>query len=80
MINCSQAKFVAIILDLSFFRLTDFASDPFIFSSSKTGSTDGAQRALSALFKEFLETMDLKRKLFRENLLIADKRRLKKLS
>ena len=41
-INCSQTKFVAIILVLSVFfyailRLTDFSSDAFDFSSSKTG-------------------------------------------
>ena len=41
-INCSQTKFVAIILVLSvffnvIFRLTDFSSDAFDFSSSKTG-------------------------------------------
>ena len=40
--NCSQTKFVAIILVLSvffyaIFRLTDFSSDAFDFSSSKTG-------------------------------------------
>ena len=40
--NCSQTKFVAIILVLSvffyaIFRLTDFSSDNFDFSSSKTG-------------------------------------------
>ena len=51
LINCSQTKFVAIILALSvffyaIFRFTDFSSDAFDFSSSKTG---GAQRALSAL-------------------------------
>ena len=50
--NCSQTKFVAIILVLSvffsaIFRLTDFSSDAaFEFLSSKTGS---AHRALSAL-------------------------------
>ena len=42
MINCSQTKFVAIILVLlvffyAIFRLTDFSSDAFDFSSSKTG-------------------------------------------
>ena len=31
------------------FRLTDFSSDAFDFSSSKTGYTGSAQRALSAL-------------------------------
>ena len=41
-INCSQTKFVAIILVLSvffyaIFRLTNFSSDAFDFSSSKTG-------------------------------------------
>ena len=41
-INCSQTKFVAIILVLlvffyAIFRLTDFSSDAFDFSSSKTG-------------------------------------------
>ena len=51
MLNCSQTKFVTIILVLlvffnAIFRLTDFSSDPFDFLSSKTGS---AQRALSAL-------------------------------
>ena len=40
--NCSQTKFVAIILVLlvffyAIFRLTDFSSDAFDFSSSKTG-------------------------------------------
>ena len=40
--NCSQTKFIAIILVLSvffyaIFRLTDFPSDAFDFSSSKTG-------------------------------------------
>ena len=40
--NCSQTKFVAIILVLSvffyaIFRLNDFSSDAFDFSSSKTG-------------------------------------------
>ena len=40
--NCSQTKFVAIILVLSvffcdFLLLTDFSSDAFDFSSSKTG-------------------------------------------
>ena len=40
--NCSQTKFVAIILVLlvffyAIFRLTDFSSDVFDFSSSKTG-------------------------------------------
>ena len=40
--NCSQMKFVAIILILlvffyAIFRLTDFSSDAFDFSSSKTG-------------------------------------------
>ena len=40
--NCSQTKFVAIILVLSvffyaIFRLTNFSSDAFDFSSSKTG-------------------------------------------
>ena len=50
-----KTKFVAIILVLSvfffnaIFRLTDFSSDAFDFSSSKTGSTGSAQRALSAL-------------------------------
>ena len=39
--NCSQTKFVAIILVLlvffyAIFRLTDFSSDAFDFSSSKT--------------------------------------------
>ena len=52
--NCSQTKFVAIILVLSvffyaIFCLTDFSSDAFDFSSSKTGWTGSAQRALSAL-------------------------------
>ena len=42
MFNCFQTKFVAIILDLSvffsaIFRLTDFSSDAFDFSFSKTG-------------------------------------------
>ena len=42
MFNCSQTKFVAIILVLSvffyaIFRLTNFSSDAFDFSSSKTG-------------------------------------------
>ena len=42
LINCSQTKFVAIILVLSvffyaIFRLTNFSSDAFDFSSSKTG-------------------------------------------
>ena len=42
MINCSQTKFVAIILVLSvffyaIFCLTNFSSDAFDFSSSKTG-------------------------------------------
>ena len=41
-LNCSQTKFVAIILVLSvffyaIFRLTDFSSEAFDFSSSKTG-------------------------------------------
>ena len=41
-LNCSQTKFVAIILVLSvsfnaIFRLTDCSSDAFDFSSSKTG-------------------------------------------
>ena len=41
MFNCSETKFVAIILVLSvffnaIFRLTDFSSDAFDFSSSKT--------------------------------------------
>ena len=40
--NCSQTKFVAIILVLlvlfyAVFRLTDFSPDPFDFSSLKTG-------------------------------------------
>ena len=39
--NCSQTKFAAIRLDLTafyaIFCLTDFLSDPFDFSSSKTG-------------------------------------------
>ena len=40
--NCSQTKFVAIILVLSvffsaIFRLTNFSSDAFDLSSSKTG-------------------------------------------
>ena len=40
--NCSQTKFVAIILVLSvffyaIFRLTNFSSDAFDFSASKTG-------------------------------------------
>ena len=40
--NCSQTKFVAIILVLSvffyaIFRLTDFSSDALDFASSKTG-------------------------------------------
>ena len=53
-INCSQTKFVAIILVLSvffyaIFSLTDFSSDAFDFSSSKTGLTGSAQRTLSAL-------------------------------
>ena len=52
--NCSQTKFVAIILVLSvffyaIFRLTNFSSDAFDFSSSKTGLTGSAQRALCAL-------------------------------
>ena len=52
--NYSQKKFVAIILVLSvlfyaIFRLTDFSSDAFDFSSSKTGQTGSAQRALSFL-------------------------------
>ena len=34
-VNCSQVKFVAIILVLSV--LFDFSSDPFDFASSKTG-------------------------------------------
>ena len=47
-------KFVAIILVLSvffnaIFRLTDFSSDSFDFSSSKTGYTGSAQWALSAV-------------------------------
>ena len=41
LINSSQTKFVAIILVLwsfyAIFRLTDFLSDPFDFSFSKTG-------------------------------------------
>ena len=42
LINCSQTKFVAIILVLlvffyAIFRLTDFVSDAFDFLSSKTG-------------------------------------------
>ena len=42
LINCAQTKFVTIILVLSvfyyaIFRLTDFLSDAFDFSSSKTG-------------------------------------------
>ena len=42
LVNCSQTKFVAIILVLSvffyaIFRLTDFSSDASDFSSSKTG-------------------------------------------
>ena len=54
MFNCSQTKFVAIILVMSvffnaIFRLPDFSSDAFDFSSSKTGQTGSAQRALSAL-------------------------------
>ena len=42
-VNCSQTKFVAIILVLlvflfhAIFRLTDFSSVAFDFSSSKTG-------------------------------------------
>ena len=41
-VNCSQTKFVAFILVLSvlfyaIFRLTDFSSDAFDFSSSKAG-------------------------------------------
>ena len=39
--DCSQTKFVAIILVLlvffAIFRLTNFSSDAFDFSSSKTG-------------------------------------------
>ena len=39
--NCSQTKFAAIILVLlvfyAIFRLTDFSSDAFDFSSLKTG-------------------------------------------
>ena len=42
MVNCSQTKFVAIILELSIFfyaifRLIDFSSEIFDFSYSKTG-------------------------------------------
>ena len=42
MFNCSQTMIVAIVLVLSvsfyeIFRLTDFSSDSFEFSSSKTG-------------------------------------------
>ena len=53
LVNCYQTKFVAIILVLSvffyaIFRLTDFASDAFDFSSSKMGWTCSAQRALRA--------------------------------
>ena len=54
MFNCSQTKFVEIILVLSvffkaIFRLTNFSSDDFDFSSPKTGQTGSAQQALSAL-------------------------------
>ena len=53
-INCSQTKFVPIILNLSvffnaIFRLTDFSFDTFDFSYSKTGKTGSAQWALSVL-------------------------------
>ena len=42
LINCSQMRFVAIILCWSFyaiFCLTDLSSEPFDLSSSKTGKT-----------------------------------------
>ena len=48
-INCCQMRFVLIILVLlssnAIFRVTNFLSDPFDFSSSKAGSTGSAQRA-----------------------------------
>ena len=44
--NCSQLKFVAIISTVALF-LFDFLSDPFDFSSLKTGWTGSARRALS---------------------------------
>ena len=53
--NCSQTNLVAIILVLLvifdvIFRLTNFSSDAFDFSSSKTGKIGSVKRALSALF------------------------------
>ena len=51
MVNCSQKQFIANLLTLfvsyAIFRLIDFSSEPFDFSSLKTGLTGSAQRALS---------------------------------
>ena len=52
--NCSQTKFAAIILVLSvffiaIFRLTNFSSDAFDFSSSETVYIGSAKPAVSAL-------------------------------